>query len=72
MYVMEGQDVVYYETRHYYYHGGYWWGAQALTGPWVVVSSPPAAIASLPRGALHAHIGRPGFCPPGQAKKGRC
>jgi hypothetical protein len=72
MYVMEGQDVVYYERTHYYYHAGYWWGAQALTGPWVIVSSPPVAIASLPRGALHAHIGRPGFCPPGQGKKGRC
>jgi hypothetical protein len=35
-------------------------------------ATPPVAIASLPRGALHAHIGRPGFCPPGQGKKGRC
>lgn len=72
MYVMEDQDVVYYERTHYYHHGGHWWVSQALTGPWVVVSSPPAAIARLPRGELHARSGRPGFCPPGQAKKGRC
>ena len=72
VYVMEGQDLVYYERTHYYYHGGHWWGAQAVTGPWVVVSSPPVVIASLPRGALHAHLGHPGFCPPGQAKKGHC
>ncbi len=72
VYVLEGQDVVYYEGAHYYYHGGSWWSAHTLTGPWVVVTSAPVVIARLPRGALHAHLGRSGFCPPGQAKKGHC
>jgi|GEM_PF-1539631 len=69
-YVLEQHDVVYHGNAYYYFHGGHWWIGRSHAGPWAIVTSPPPAIARLPRGHLHAHIGR--HCPPGQAKKGRC
>lgn len=72
LYVMEGYDIVYYNGAYYYFSGGRWWVAQSYTGPWALVVTPPAGIAKLPPGQLHAHIpGRKG-CPPGLAKQGRC
>jgi hypothetical protein len=74
IYLMEGHDIVYYNTAYYYSHGGRWWISQSYTGPWAIVVTPPPVIAQLPPGHLHGHLpgrGR-GGCPPGQAKKGRC
>lgn len=72
MYVMDGYDIVYYNSAYYYFHGGHWWIAHAHTGPWAVVATAPPSIAKLPRGRLRAHMpGRKG-CPPGLAKQGRC
>lgn len=73
MYVMDGHDIVFYNDAYYYLHGGRWWVSQSYAGPWVLVTSVPPGIAKLPPGQFHAHIRKGGgFCPPGQAKKGRC
>src|SRR5712671_2044786 len=33
VYVLEGHDVVHYESAYYAYSGGYWWIAQSHAGP---------------------------------------
>jgi hypothetical protein len=71
-YVLEGQDVVYYDGAYYYFHDGHWWHSRSYAGGWVVVTSPPPGIARLPRGHLHVRMPRRGSCPPGLAKQGRC
>jgi hypothetical protein len=64
MYVVEGQDVVYYNNTYYYFYGGRWYVSRAYTGPWVLVEAPPPAFAKLPKGPK-------GHLPPGLAKKGK-
>lgn len=71
-YVVEGHDVVYHQNAYYYFHNGYWWIGRSHRGPWVVASTPPRAIARLPRGHLHSHIPSRRACPPGLARQGRC
>jgi len=71
VYLMDGYEVVYYNGAYYTFHGGQWWVAPAHTGPWAIVVTPPAVIAKLPPGHLHAHVPRRG-CPPGLARQGRC
>ncbi len=72
MHVLEHHDVVYHSGAFYHFYGGYWWVGRSYAGPWAMVTSPPGAIARLPRGRLHAHIPQDIHCPPGQAQKGRC
>jgi hypothetical protein len=73
MYVVEGHDIVQYNGAYYYLHGGRWWVSRSYAGPWAVVTSVPPAVAKLPPGQFHAHVPKGAkFCPPGQAKKGRC
>jgi hypothetical protein len=64
MYVVEGADIVYYESAYYYYYEGRWYSARSHAGPWERVSPPPA-IAKLPRGRLYSHL------PPALARKVR-
>jgi hypothetical protein len=73
-----------YRGRYYSFHDGVWFYATSHRGPWAVIEIgrvPPPVVAvpvkyyRVPPG--HAkkkdHGGGPGhFCPPGQAKKGRC
>src|SRR6266849_4069949 len=57
VYVLEGHDVVHYESAYYAYSGGYWWIAQSHAGPWAIVAPPPM-IARLPPGQFHSHVRR--------------
>jgi hypothetical protein len=73
MHVVEGHDIVYYNSAYYHFHAGRWWLSRSYAGPWAVVVTPPPGIAQLPPGHLHANRpGRGGSCPPGLAKQGRC
>ena len=76
-----------YGGRYYTFHDGGWFYAQSHRGPWVFIPTErvprpvvavPTTYYKVPPG--HAKkMARPGgpaasegFCPPGQAKKGRC
>ena len=64
VYVVEGHDVVYYDTAYYSFSGGRWYVATSHVGPWAVVATaPPVIVTRLPRGKFHTHL------PPGHAKK---
>jgi len=75
VHLMEGQDIVYYNEAYFSFSGGQWSISHSYAGPWTVVPTPPAVIASLPPGQLHSHLppsAHHGRCPPGLAKQGRC
>jgi hypothetical protein len=72
VYVMEGHDIVHYNGAYYYFYDGRWWVSQSYAGPWAIITTVPPVIAKLPPGHLQAHVKGRGFCPPGQAAKGRC
>jgi hypothetical protein len=69
--------------RYYSFHNGAWFVAAGHGTPWaaIAIASVPAPIRAVPvthykippghaRKKMKAHEG--GWCPPGQAKKGRC
>jgi hypothetical protein len=68
--------------RYYSFHNGAWFVAAGHRAPWVVIaidSLPPAVRAvppkhyKVPPGHAKKHATHEGgWCPPGQAKKGRC
>jgi hypothetical protein len=71
-----------YRSRYYSFHNDAWFVAAGPRAPWTIVAieSVPAAVRAVPvkhykippgrAKKLEAHEG--GWCPPGQAKKGRC
>jgi hypothetical protein len=73
-----GQDVFQYGNQFYYFSQGLWQIAQALTGPWQVIQSPPPAFYNIgptyfrspPGWAKGKKTGWGGTpMPPGQMKK---
>lgn len=80
-----GFNLFVYGGQYYTFHDGAWFYAGSHSGPWVFIPTErvprpvigvPAKYYKIPPG--HARqVARPaapseGFCPPGQAKKGRC
>ena len=77
-----------YSGRYYTFHDGAWFHARSHSGPWVFVATEhvprpvvavPVTYYKIPPGHAKkmarpsgAPGGSEGFCPPGQAKKGRC
>ena len=71
-----------YRGRYYSFHNDAWFVATGPRAPWTIVAveSVPVAVRGVPvkhykippgqAKKLEAHEG--GWCPPGQAKKGRC
>ena len=71
-----------YRSRYYSFHNGSWFVAAAPKAPWtlIAVEAVPAPVRAVPvkhykvppghAKKMDAHGG--GWCPPGQAKKGRC
>lgn len=74
VHVVQGYDVVRYNSAYFHYSDGRWWISDAYTGPWTIVVTPPPVIAQIPPGQLHRRFpaGGPPGCPPGLAKQGRC
>jgi hypothetical protein len=70
-----------YRGRFYSFHEGGWFYATSHRGPWtaIAVDRVPGPVVAVPvtyyrvppPGHARAHGGAP-FCPPGQAKHGRC
>jgi len=70
------------QGRYYSFHNGAWFVAAGHRAPWTVISieALPAPVRAVPvthyrippghAKKREAHVG--GWCPPGQAKKGRC
>ena len=65
VYVVEGQDIVYYDGFYYYWYGGRWYVSRTHRGPWNHVTDQPPALANLPAGQFSTHL------PPGLEKKAR-
>jgi hypothetical protein len=71
-----------YHQRYYSFHNGAWFVAAGPRAPWAVIAvdAVPAAVRAvpvthykIPPGQAKKMEGRQGgWCPPGQAKKGRC
>ena len=71
-----------YGNRYYSFHNGAWFVAAGHGAPWTIIAieSVPAPVRAVPvkhyrvppghAKKMDAHEG--GWCPPGQAKKGRC
>jgi len=71
-----------YGNRYYSFHNGAWFVAAGHGAPWsiIAIESVPAPVRAVPvkhyrvppghAKKMDAHEG--GWCPPGQAKKGRC
>ena len=71
-----------YGNRYYSFHNGAWFVAGGRGAPWTIIAieSVPAPVRAVPvkhhkvppghAKKMDAHEG--GWCPPGQAKKGRC
>lgn len=64
VYVLEGHDIVYYDSLYYYSYGGRWYVSQSYGGPWAIVAAHPPVLAKLPPGEFHRNL------PPGLRKKG--
>ena len=75
-----GSDLFFYDGRYYTVRDDQWFSAARVNTPWVAIAigkvprqiiAVPVAYYRVPPG--HLKQGGPGgFCPPGQAKKGRC
>lgn len=65
VYVLDGYDVVYYDSYYYYLYGGHWYVSGSYSGPWAAVGRPPRVLAHLPPGQFHRRL------PPGLKKRGR-
>jgi hypothetical protein len=75
-------NIFVYRSRYYSFHNDAWFVAAGPRAPWTIVAveSVPSAVRAVPvkhykippghAKKLEAHEG--GWCPPGQAKKGRC
>ena len=76
-----GSDLFFYEGRYYTVRDDRWYSSARLNSPWLAISigkvpravvAVPVAYYRVPPGHLKQGGPRPGHCPPGQAKKGRC
>jgi hypothetical protein len=71
-----------YQGRYYSFHNGAWFVAAGHRAPWTVISieTLPAPVRAVPVSSYKVAPGHAtkqaaqsgGWCPPGQAKKGRC
>jgi hypothetical protein len=70
----------FYGGRYYRYDNRAWFSGERHDGPWgpTVVEQVPTAVRAIPRAYQRmptrhfAEVGPHPWCPPGQAKKGRC
>jgi hypothetical protein len=76
-----GADVFFYDGRYYTVRDDHWFYAARVNTPWIAIAvgkvprqilAVPVTYYRVPPGHLKHSRGRGGFCPPGQAKKGRC
>ena len=67
----------FYDGRYYRYDNRTWSSGERHDGPWgpVAVEKVPQPVKKIPGAYKHGKFAKGGphpFCPPGQAKKGRC
>lgn len=78
--VQPSAPAYFYDGRYYRYDNGAWFSGERHDGPWgpVVVERVPRTVQAIPRAYQRmppghfAKVGPHPWCPPGQAKKGRC
>ena len=78
--VQPGSPAYFYDGRYYRYDNRVWVSGERHDGPWgpVVVQQVPRPVLAIPRAYQRmppGHFKKVGphpWCPPGQAKKGRC
>jgi hypothetical protein len=78
--VQPSAPAYFYDGRYYRYDNPTWYSGERHDGPWgpVVVTQVPRTVQAIPRAYRRmpprhfVEVGPHPWCPPGQAKKGRC